>query len=119
MAKVYVIFVEGDIDELFFKAIINQYRCKYPQETEKIKISIINLRGIGNYSTKALALLKNKILKEVKAKKDTLNGVFCTHDTDVFEFSSYPPIEWPHLLNDFKKLAPKAEIMKIDIRYSI
>lgn len=61
-----VLFVEGETDEVFFKALIDYYRAV--STTELHPCRIYNLRGVTRYSSKLLATLRNEFLPEAKKK---------------------------------------------------
>ena len=68
-----VIFVEGDTDEVFFKALLEYY--KSVSRTELVPCDVCNLKGVTRYTSKLLAKLKNDILPDAKSKNRP-NG-FC------------------------------------------
>ena len=55
-----VIFVEGDTDEVLFKALIEHYRTI--SKTELRPYKICNLKGVTRYSSKLVAKLQNDYL---------------------------------------------------------
>ena len=57
-----VIFVEGDTDEVFFKALLEYY--KSVSRTELVPCDVCNLKGVTRYTSKLLAKLKNDILPD-------------------------------------------------------
>ena len=57
-----VIFVEGDTDEVLFKALIDYYRTV--SKTELCPCRICNLRGVTRYTSKLIAKLQNEYLPE-------------------------------------------------------
>ena len=59
-----LIFVEGDTDEVFFKALINYYASV--SSSPLLPYDICNLKGVTRYSSKLLAKLK-KSLKLMKS----------------------------------------------------
>ena len=61
-----VLFVEGDTDELFFKALIEHYRRK--SKKQLLPCSICNLKGVTRYTSKLLAKLKNEYLPDARHK---------------------------------------------------
>ena len=78
-----VIFVEGDTDEVFFKALLEYY--KSVSRTELVPCDVCNLKGVTRYTSKLLAKLKNDILPDAKSKNINIRTVCCSYDTDVFE----------------------------------
>ena len=61
-----VMFVEGDTDEILFKALIDYYRTV--SKTEIRPCRICNLKGVTRYSSKLLAKLQNEFLPEARSK---------------------------------------------------
>ena len=61
-----MIFVEGDTDEVLFKALIDYYRTV--SKTELRPYRICNLRGVTRYTSKLIAKLQNEYLPEAKKK---------------------------------------------------
>ena len=59
-----LIFVEGDTDEVFFKAIIDYYASV--SNNPLLPYNICNLNGVTRYSSKLLAKLKNEYLPTAK-----------------------------------------------------
>jgi hypothetical protein len=97
-----IIFVEGDTDELFFKAFIEYYKSI---SRTKIKPCIVcNLKGVTRYSSKLLAKLQNEYLPEARKKGYTLKTVCCSYDTDVFELRMPLQIDWTSLRKKVNRL---------------
>ena len=99
--NIVILFVEGATDELFYKRLIETLR---KEKGEKIKhnvqVIIENLKGIGQYKHKLSRIIKNKI------KRDYRNCRCCAilcYDTDVFEFSSKPPLILGNIVKELKK----------------
>ena len=66
MNKVIALFVEGETEVEFYKALINDIRCRLDQQFANI-FEYENLKGIGNYKKDALRRLeklKKKYLME-------------------------------------------------------
>ncbi len=91
-----VIFTEGETDKIFYN-----YLIKHLGKSENVKVRIHNLESITNYKSKAYRKLKNNILPKYQ---DFEIVVFLTYDTDVFELSAKPPINWKQVENDIKSL---------------
>ncbi len=87
-----VIFVEGDTDEVFFKAILEYY--KGISQTELVQCDVYNLKGVTRYTSKLLAKLKNEILPDAKSKNISIRTVCCSYDTDVFEVRNPLMVNW-------------------------
>ena len=69
-----VLFVEGETDEVFFKALIDYYRTVSTSELHPCRIC--NLRGVTRYSSKLLAKLKNEFSASEGVIKLYNNQVF-------------------------------------------
>lgn len=91
MAEHIILFVEGDTDEVLFKKIIARYKELANYESNII-CHIDNLKGVSKYTSKAKGRLRNYYLKHIRKNKGSLKFVFCSYDTDVFEFQANPPI---------------------------
>ena len=61
-----VIFVEGDTDEVLFRALLEHYRTV--SKTELRPCKICNLKGVTRYSSKLVAKLQNEYLPEARKK---------------------------------------------------
>lgn len=97
-----ILFVEGDTDELFFKALIEYYRQK--SQKQLLPCSICNLKGVTRYTSKLLAKLKNEYLPEARNKTFKIQTVCCSYDTDVFEVRHPLMVDWRALEKKVKKL---------------
>mgnify|MGYP003303248289 CR=1 FL=1 len=86
--KVIVLFVEGDTEIEFYKALISHLREKNKVPFE-CTIEYKNMRGIGNYKSNALRQLDD--IKRKHPKKQIY--AFLCYDTDVFELSKKPPVD--------------------------
>jgi len=98
-----ILFVEGDTDEVLFKALIDYY--KTVSKTELRSCRICNLRGVTRYSSKLLAKLKNEYIPDVKSKGCIIRTICCSYDTDVFEARSPQIINWATLRKAVKLVA--------------
>lgn len=97
-----IIFVEGDTDEVFFKALIEHY--KQISTTPVLPCSICNLKGVTRYTSKLLAKLKNEYLPEARSKRYSIQTVCCSYDTDVFEVRNPLMVDWTALAKSVKRL---------------
>lgn len=97
-----ILFVEGDTDELFFKALIEYYRQK--SQKQLLPCSICNLKDVTRYTSKLLAKLKNEYLPEARNKTFKIQTVCCSYDTDVFEVKHPLMVDWRALEKKVKKL---------------
>ena len=97
-----VIFVEGDTDEVFFKALLEYY--KSVSRTELVPCDVCNLKGVTRYTSKLLAKLKNDILPEAKSKNINIRTVCCSYDTDVFEVLNPLIVNWDSIRKSVKRM---------------
>ena len=111
-----VLFVEGETDEVFFKALMDYYRTV--STTELHPCRIYNLRGVTRYSSKLLAALRNEFLPEAKKKGQRIQTVCCSYDTDVFETGNPQIVDWSILRKAVKRLGIEAFI-QLGIKSSI
>lgn len=101
-AQRVVIFVEGDTDEVFFKAMLEYY--KSISQTELVPCEICNLKGVTRYSSKLLAKLKNDILPDAKSKNISIKTICCSYDTDVFEVRNPLMVNWDSIRKSIKRM---------------
>lgn len=111
-----VLFVEGETDEVFFKALMDYYRTV--STTELHPCRIYNLRGVTRYSSKLLATLRNEFLPEAKKKGQRIQTVCCSYDTDVFETGNPQIVDWSILRKAVKRLGIE-EFIQLGIKSSI
>lgn len=111
-----VLFVEGETDEVFFKALIDYY--KTVSTTELCPCRIYNLRGVTRYSSKLLAKLKNEFLPDAKEKDYKIQTVCCSYDTDVFEERNPLLVDWNALKKAVKRMGIE-EFIQLGIKSSI
>lgn len=111
-----VLFVEGETDEVFFKALMDYYRTV--STTELHPCRIYNLRGVTRYSSKLLAALRNEFLPEAKKKGQRIQTVCCSYDTDVFETGNPQIVDWSILRKAVKRLGIE-EFIQLCIKSSI
>lgn len=111
-----VLFVEGETDEVFFKALIDYYRTVSTSEMRPCKI--YNLRGVTRYGSKLLAKLKNEFLPDAKVKGYKIQAVCCTYDTDVFEARNPLMVDWNALKKAVKRMGVD-EFIQLGINSSI
>ena len=111
-----VLFVEGETDEVFFKALIDYYRTVSIIELRPCRIC--NLRGVTRYGSKLLAKLKNDFLPDAKNKGYRMQTVCCTYDTDVFEVRNPLMVDWCALRKALKRMGIE-EFIQLGIKSSI
>ena len=97
MSKCLVLFVEGETEVEFQKAVINFAREKRKDKKFDTKIECKNVCGIGGFKNIAC----RKFIREIKPKYDgyEFTIVLCS-DTDVFELEQKPPVNWTDVKNN-------------------
>ena len=108
--------MEGETDEVFFKALIDYY--KTVSTTELHPCRICNLRGVTRYSSKLLAKLRNEFLPDAKNKAYKIQTVCCSYDTDVFEVRNPLIVDWNALKKAVKRMGID-ELIQLGIKSSI
>ena len=96
--KIVALFVEGDTEIEFYKAVVNYVHEKTGTPFD-CGIKYLNMKGIGNY--KKIALKKYNDL--VKKNPDKIIYPFMCIDNDVFAFSKKPPFNKKELEKLFKE----------------
>ncbi len=91
-------FVEGATEKEFYDFAI---RYKLQKIKTKSSYQVVNLTTIGRFETKIPAKLKNEIIPK---KQNTRIKVVCCYDSDVFEFSQNPPVNWKIVKQKVKEL---------------
>ena len=111
-----VIFVEGDTDEVLFRALLEHYRTV--SKTELRPCKICNLKGVTRYSSKLVAKLQNEYLPEARKKGYQIQTICCSYDTDVFEVRNPLIVNWDTLRKTVKRMGIQ-EFLQLGIRSSI
>ena len=111
-----LIYVEGDTDEVFFKALIDYYASV--SSNKLLPYDVCNLKGVTRYSSKLLAKLKNEYLPTAKAGSYKINTVCCSYDTDVFEFKQPQIVKWDAIGKSVKRMGID-EFIRVGVKSSI
>ena len=111
-----VIFVEGDTDEVLFRALLEHYRTV--SKTELRPCKICNLKGVTRYSSKLVAKLQNEYLPEARKKGYQIQTICCSYDTDVFEVRNPLIVNWDALRKTVKRMGIQ-DFLQLGIRSSI
>ncbi len=116
MNKCLILFVEGDTEIEFYRRVIADARQKRTDKRFDISIECKNVKGVGGFKNIAL----RKFLKEIQPKygRDSRFIVALCHDTDVFEFSPKPPVNWEEVEAAFRENGVR-DIIHIRARHSI
>ena len=116
MNKCLVIFVEGDTEFVFYKRIVAYARGKLGDTVFDTHIVYRNVGGVGGFKN----IAKRKFEKEIRPKYDEkcqFTIVLCS-DTDVFEFSSRPPVDWKAVERDLRK-SGASRVVHVRAKHSI
>lgn len=111
-----LIFVEGDTDEVFFKALINYYASV--SASPLLPYDVCNLKGVTRYSSKLLAKLKNEYLPTARTNGYVIKTVCCSYDTDVFEVKQPQIVKWDAIGKSVKRMGIEVFI-RIGVKSSI
>ena len=111
-----VLFVEGDTDEVLFKALIDYYRSVSTTELNHCKIC--NLRGVTRYASKLIAKLQNEYLPIARKGGWRIQTVCCSYDTDVFEEKNPLMVNWEALRKTVRRMGIQ-DFVQLGIRSSI
>lgn len=115
MSRCLAIFVEGETEVEFYKAVIEDARRRRPDGRFEISIETRNVKGVGGFKNIAL----RKFLKEIKPQydSDTEFIVALCRDTDVFELASKPPVKWNEVEKEFCENG--ARVIHVKAKHSI
>ena len=111
-----LIFVEGDTDEVFFKALIDYYASV--SSSKLLPYDVCNLKGVTRYSSKLLAKLKNEYLPTAKTGSYKIKTVCCSYDTDVFEVKQPQIVKWDAIGKSVKRMGID-EFIRVGVKSSI
>lgn len=111
-----VIFVEGDTDKVFFDNLVNYYEANSLTVVHSCKV--VNLKGVSRYTTKVIGKLKNEICPAAKKKGMEVKAVCCCYDTDCFEFTERPVVNWRKVKREVEGLHID-EFHQIKVRHMI
>ena len=111
-----LIFVEGDTDEVFFKALIDYYVSV--SSNKLLPYDVCNLKGVTRYSSKLLAKLKNEYLPTAKTGSYKIKTVCCSYDTDVFEVKQPQIVKWDAIGKSVKRMGID-EFIRVGVKSSI
>lgn len=116
MSKCLVLIVEGDTEEQFYKRIITNAKEKRPNKRFDTSIEHLNVKGVGGFKNIAL----RKFIKKVKPKYDedcVFTTVLC-RDTDVFELSPKPPVDWAEVEKELRENGAE-KVITVRAKHSI
>ncbi|MCW2277572.1 hypothetical protein [Heliophilum fasciatum] len=99
----------------FYAKLRDQIRSYIPQQRFKVDTLILkNLKGIGNYKT----TIKRIFQEIIRQNPGVSFTVFLCYDTDVFEYSTKPIVNWSEVEKDLKAWGAK-KIFHIKAKRSI
>lgn len=107
MEKCLVLFVEGETEVEFYKKLLEHLHSDH-YGGFGTRIEYKNVKGVGGFKSNALRKFRNEVQRKY-GKTCEYTVAFC-HDTDVFEFSEKPPVNWDALRKEFKALGVKKTI---------
>lgn len=116
MNKIIIFFIEGDTEEAFYKVLLEYLHNKCDNKQFPFnKVIVRNLKGIGNYKNRALRIFKKEILPKDGQSEYT---IVLGYDTDIFELSRKPPVDWNDLESELK-LAGANKVIHLCAKTSI
>lgn len=94
----YVVFVEGDADELIIKRLISYYKSKGWMCHGELKIK-------NTHGTPCMRSIKMGLTGYQQSKENAIcfKAVICEYDTDIFEKGLQEIPDWVSIKNDIKK----------------
>jgi hypothetical protein len=108
-----VVFVEGETDFHFFNKLFEYY--KQTSMTPMRQYKIVSVKGVSHFPSRVKGKLKGEIIPNAKEKELRIVAVCCCYDTDVFEFSERPPVNWKSVKSIVNSLGIKNFIeVKVD-----
>ena len=97
-----IIYSEGETDSEFYNSVLTKTKDKY--EISQFNADAIIkkcLRGITKFDKKLLKKFEYEIMPKYG---DYEIIVFLCYDTDVFDYSSKPPVDWKNVESELKKM---------------
>ena len=95
---VITVFVEGDTEVDFYKKLIAYLREKNGGRLN-CKVEVKNVKGVGNYQSKVCRIFEKSVISKNPSAE---HKVVVCYDSDVFEFSRKPPVDWPAVTKALK-----------------
>lgn len=111
--KCIVIYTEGETEYEFYDSLLEGIKLKYGISKFSVdKISKRNLKGITKFDKKIINKFGNDMNTIYKGYEVI---VFLCYDTDVFDCSAKPPVDWDNVESELYKLgANKIYHLKAD-----
>ena len=102
MKKCVIIFTEGETEEVFYNRLLNEIKIKTSTSKFYIdKLEKICLKGISKFDKKLINIYKNDLSKKYHNYEIV---VFLCYDSDVFDFSTKPPVDWNYIEKNLYEL---------------
>lgn len=114
MDKLVVIFIEGDTEVDFYKKLVSYFREKRGGRLN-CRVEVKNVKGVGNYQSKVCRIFEKMILPQYPGFE---YHVFLCYDTDAFEFSRKPPVNWATVVKALKA-AGASQVQQVRAVHSI
>lgn len=111
-----LIFVEGDTDEVFFKALIDYYASV--SSGKLLPYDVCNLKGVTRYTSKLIAKLNNEYLPAAMNGGYKIKTVCCSYDTDVFEVKQPQIVKWDYICKSVKRMGID-DYIRVGVKSSI
>lgn len=116
MERGVVIFVEGDTEEEIYSRFLDKlHNMTVEGRFNVYRLIVRNLKGIGNYKNRVLRVFQNDILVN---NPGIIFDVFLCYDTDAFDFSVKPPVNWGEVVESLKKVGAD-KVLHIKAKHSI
>ena len=111
-----VLFIEGDTEVEFYK---KTYRPPKISSWRKFILwgKSANVKGVGNFQSKVNRIFEKRIKPKYDAKAYEYQ-VFLSYDTDVFEFTRKPLVDWKSVRGQLLSLGAH-EMYEIEAKSSI
>lgn len=95
-----ILFLEGATELEFYRKLVGWLRDQRPGRPEaRCDVRFVDLAGVGEYATKAGRIFE----KSIKPKySGACIKIGLCYDSDVFEFSQHPPVNWRQVVRDLK-----------------
>ncbi len=100
-----VLFVEGDTEDVFFKALLRYYREHSKKKTTEYEV--VNMKSVTRYTSKFVGKLENELIPKAAEKGYEIRAVCCNYDTDAFEYGEYMPVDWEKIAREVKRMKIK------------
>lgn len=116
MSKGIVLFLEGDTEEEIYRKFIEKLHARSTGERFAVERLIVrNLKGIGNYKNRVVRVFTRQIQQ---SNPGIDFDVFLCYDTDVFDFSTNPPVDWAEVEKSLIAAGAK-RVVHIKAKHSI